>query len=210
MSSFRGIIVLFPWRHCPPIRCKVKGLKSEVWVPCCLPVKASKTTDSRHARMWMCLCNVMTFWVLFFVFSSFWFRTLNGINTKVPGLHLVFPWLLKNLSSGFKWSGMQVCFSSLIASYITFSYFFFNVFYSYHFLACPTGSFRVGDYGTLLKKFCEGERECYLKLMEDTLRPFVPTYHGVVQVDEQDYNMMDNLLTHFSTPAVMDCKMGSR
>lgn len=77
-------------------------------------------------------------------------------------------------------------------------------------IARPTGSFRVGDYGTLLKKFCEGERECYLKLMEDTLRPFVPTYHGVVQVDEQDYNMMDNLLTHFSTPAVMDCKMGSR
>lgn len=46
--------------------------------------------------------------------------------------------------------------------------------------------------------------------MEDALKPFVPSYHGVVQVEEQDYNMMDNLLTHFSTPAVMDCKMGSR
>ncbi|XP_011609795.1 inositol-trisphosphate 3-kinase C isoform X1 [Takifugu rubripes] len=72
------------------------------------------------------------------------------------------------------------------------------------------GSFRVGEYGTLLKRFCEGERECYLKLMGDTLRPFVPAYHGVVPLDGQDYNMMDNLLTHFSTPAVMDCKMGSR
>lgn len=46
--------------------------------------------------------------------------------------------------------------------------------------------------------------------MKDTMRPFVPAYHGVVQLDEQDYNVMDNLLNHFSTPAVMDCKMGSR
>uniref|UniRef100_A0A3Q3WM39 Kinase n=1 Tax=Mola mola TaxID=94237 RepID=A0A3Q3WM39_MOLML len=72
------------------------------------------------------------------------------------------------------------------------------------------GSFHVGADGTLLKRFCEGEQQCYLRLMEDTLRPFVPAYHGVVQLDEQDYNMMDNLLTHFSMPAVMDCKMGSR
>lgn len=73
-----------------------------------------------------------------------------------------------------------------------------------------TGTFHVGDYGTLLKRFCEGEQQCYLRLMDDTLRPFVPAYHGVVQRDEQDYNMMDNLLTHFNTPAIMDCKMGSR
>uniref|UniRef100_A0A3Q3L8R5 Kinase n=1 Tax=Labrus bergylta TaxID=56723 RepID=A0A3Q3L8R5_9LABR len=73
-----------------------------------------------------------------------------------------------------------------------------------------TGSFHVGDYGTLLKRFCEGEQQCYLRLMEDSLRPFVPAYHGVVQRDEQDYNMMDNLLTHFNTPAIMDCKMGTR
>ncbi|XP_041657555.1 inositol-trisphosphate 3-kinase C [Cheilinus undulatus] len=72
------------------------------------------------------------------------------------------------------------------------------------------GSFHVGDYGTLLKRFCEGEQQCYLRLMKDSLRPFVPAYHGVVQRDEQDYNMMDNLLTHFNTPSIMDCKMGTR
>ncbi|XP_034539834.1 inositol-trisphosphate 3-kinase C [Notolabrus celidotus] len=72
------------------------------------------------------------------------------------------------------------------------------------------GSFHVGDYGTLLKRFCEGEQQCYLRLMEDSLKPFVPAYHGVVQRDEQDYNMMDNLLTHFDTPSIMDCKMGTR
>ncbi|XP_071775231.1 inositol-trisphosphate 3-kinase C [Centroberyx gerrardi] len=72
------------------------------------------------------------------------------------------------------------------------------------------GSFHVGEYGMLLKRFCEGEQQCFQKLMDDTLKPFVPTYHGVVQRDEHDYNMMDNLLTHFNTPAIMDCKMGSR
>lgn len=72
------------------------------------------------------------------------------------------------------------------------------------------GSFHVGEYGTLLKRFCEGEQQCYLRLMEDPLRAFVPAYHGVVQKDEQDYNMMDNLLTHFDTPSIMDCKMGTR
>ncbi|CAJ1064211.1 inositol-trisphosphate 3-kinase C [Xyrichtys novacula] len=72
------------------------------------------------------------------------------------------------------------------------------------------GSFHVGDYGTLLKRFCEGEQQCYLRLMDDSLRPFVPAYHGVVQRDEQDYNMMDNLLTQFNMPSIMDCKMGTR
>ncbi|XP_076024821.1 inositol-trisphosphate 3-kinase C [Genypterus blacodes] len=72
------------------------------------------------------------------------------------------------------------------------------------------GSFHVGENGMLLKRFCEGEQQCYQKLMEDILRPYVPAYHGVVQRDDQDYNMMDNLLTHFNTPAIMDCKMGSR
>ncbi|XP_056141400.1 inositol-trisphosphate 3-kinase C [Lampris incognitus] len=72
------------------------------------------------------------------------------------------------------------------------------------------GCFQVGEYGKLLKRFCEGERQCFQKLMEDTLKPFVPAYHGVVQQEEHDYNMMDNLLTHFTNPAIMDCKMGSR
>lgn len=72
------------------------------------------------------------------------------------------------------------------------------------------GSFQVGDHGTLLKKFCVGEQQCYLKLMEDSLRPFVPAYYGVVQKDEQDYNVMENLLNNFHTPYIMDCKIGTR
>ncbi|XP_026225823.1 inositol-trisphosphate 3-kinase C [Anabas testudineus] len=72
------------------------------------------------------------------------------------------------------------------------------------------GSFHVGDCGTLLKRFCKGEQQSYLSLMEDSLKPFVPAYHGVVQRDKQDYNVIDNLLIHFNSPAIMDCKMGSR
>ncbi|XP_067113277.1 inositol-trisphosphate 3-kinase C [Osmerus mordax] len=72
------------------------------------------------------------------------------------------------------------------------------------------GSFHAGDCGMLLKRFCEGEQRCLQRLMEDALRPFVPAYHGVVQRAEQDYNMMDDLLTHFNSPSIMDCKMGSR
>lgn len=78
------------------------------------------------------------------------------------------------------------------------------------FWVVSTGSFQVGDYGTLLKKFCKGEQQCYLRLMEDILRPFVPAYYGVLQFGELDYNVMDNLLIHFNAPAIMDCKMGSR
>ena len=46
--------------------------------------------------------------------------------------------------------------------------------------------------------------------MSDVLRPHVPGYHGVVQRDQQDYNLMDDLLADFDSPSIMDCKMGSR
>ncbi|XP_029111234.1 inositol-trisphosphate 3-kinase A-like isoform X2 [Scleropages formosus] len=77
-------------------------------------------------------------------------------------------------------------------------------------LAGHAGNFQAGDYGKLLKKYCECEQQCLLKLMEDSLRPFVPGYYGVVQRDGQDYNLMDDLLADFDSPSIMDCKMGSR
>ncbi|KAM4627763.1 inositol-trisphosphate 3-kinase Cb [Polymixia lowei] len=77
-------------------------------------------------------------------------------------------------------------------------------------LAGHAGNFQAGEYGRLLKRYCECEQQCLQKLMGDTLRPYVPGYHGVVQRDEQDYNLMDDLLTDFDSPSIMDCKMGSR
>ncbi|XP_061916262.1 inositol-trisphosphate 3-kinase A-like [Entelurus aequoreus] len=77
-------------------------------------------------------------------------------------------------------------------------------------LAGHAGNFQAGEYGRLLKLYCECEQQCLQKLMKDTLRPYVPGYYGVVQRDEQDYNLMDDLLADFDSPSIMDCKMGSR
>ncbi|KAL4647362.1 inositol-trisphosphate 3-kinase C [Arapaima gigas] len=77
-------------------------------------------------------------------------------------------------------------------------------------LAGHAGNFQAGDYGKLLKKYCECEQQCLQKLMDDSLRPFVPGYYGVAQRDGQDYNVMDDLLADFESPSIMDCKMGSR
>nr|XP_019944092.1 PREDICTED: inositol-trisphosphate 3-kinase C-like [Paralichthys olivaceus] len=77
-------------------------------------------------------------------------------------------------------------------------------------LAGHAGNFQAGEYGRLLKRYCECEHQCLQKLMKDTLRPYVPGYYGVVQRDEQDYNLMDDLLADFDSPSIMDCKMGSR
>ncbi|XP_075997034.1 inositol-trisphosphate 3-kinase Cb [Genypterus blacodes] len=77
-------------------------------------------------------------------------------------------------------------------------------------LAGHAGNFQAGEYGRLLKKFCECEQLCLQQLMKDVLRPYVPGYYGVVQRDEQDYNLMDDLLADFDSPSIMDCKMGSR
>lgn len=77
--------------------------------------------------------------------------------------------------------------------------------------ACPfQGNFQAGEFGRLLKRYCECEQQCLEKLMKDILQPYVPGYYGVVQRDEQDYNLMDDLLADFDSPSIMDCKMGSR
>lgn len=77
-------------------------------------------------------------------------------------------------------------------------------------LAGHAGNFQAGDYGRLLKRYCECEQQCLQKLKEDVLQPHVPGYYGVVKKDEQEYNVMDDLLADFESPSIMDCKMGSR
>ncbi|XP_026995903.2 inositol-trisphosphate 3-kinase C isoform X2 [Tachysurus fulvidraco] len=72
------------------------------------------------------------------------------------------------------------------------------------------GNFQTSGDGKLLKKYCASEQQCLQDLMHDVLRPFVPSYHGVTRRDEQDYNLMDDLLSFFDSPCIMDCKMGSR
>ncbi|XP_076834212.1 inositol-trisphosphate 3-kinase A isoform X2 [Brachyhypopomus gauderio] len=77
-------------------------------------------------------------------------------------------------------------------------------------LAGHKGSFKAGEEGTVLKKFSENERLCFEQLSGDVLQSFVPTYHGVVERDGELYLQMNDLLTSFDGPNVMDCKMGMR
>ncbi|XP_053315406.1 inositol-trisphosphate 3-kinase B [Spea bombifrons] len=77
-------------------------------------------------------------------------------------------------------------------------------------LAGHAGSFKPAANGKILKKHCECEQRCLSLLMSDILRPYVPAYHGDVLKDGEKYNQMDDLLSEFDSPCVMDCKMGVR
>ena len=52
--------------------------------------------------------------------------------------------------------------------------------------------------------------QCFEKLRDDVLLPFVPGYHGTVEKDGESFLHMTDLLTNFELPNVMDCKMGVR
>ncbi|XP_037756373.1 inositol-trisphosphate 3-kinase A isoform X2 [Chelonia mydas] len=82
--------------------------------------------------------------------------------------------------------------------------------YSWVQLAGHTGSFKAADSGTILKRFSDNEKECFELLMKDSLRSCVPAFHGVVERDGEKYIQLDDLLTDFEGPCVMDCKMGIR
>uniref|UniRef100_A0A8C5RDG6 Kinase n=1 Tax=Leptobrachium leishanense TaxID=445787 RepID=A0A8C5RDG6_9ANUR len=77
-------------------------------------------------------------------------------------------------------------------------------------LAGHAGNFKAGEYGKILKKFCQSEQQCLEWLNRDSLRPFVPGYYGVVEKDGETYNQMEDLLSEFDSPSIMDCKMGVR
>lgn len=77
-------------------------------------------------------------------------------------------------------------------------------------LAGHKGNFKAADEGNILKKFSENEMQCFEKLRDDALLPFVPGYHGVVEKDGESFLHMTDLLANFDLPNVMDCKMGVR
>ncbi|XP_056395926.1 uncharacterized protein LOC130291312 [Hyla sarda] len=77
-------------------------------------------------------------------------------------------------------------------------------------LAGHAGNFKAGEYGKILKKFCQCEQQCLEWLNRDSLRPFVPGYYGVVEKEGEPYNQMEDLLSEFDSPSIMDCKMGVR
>ncbi|XP_055606445.1 inositol-trisphosphate 3-kinase A-like isoform X2 [Uranotaenia lowii] len=80
-------------------------------------------------------------------------------------------------------------------------------------LAGHQGNFKAGpDPGTVLKKLCPKEEKCFKVLMKDVLRPYVPEYKGQVNSDdgESTYIQLQDLLSDFYQPCVMDCKIGVR
>ncbi|XP_041122881.1 inositol-trisphosphate 3-kinase A-like [Polyodon spathula] len=82
--------------------------------------------------------------------------------------------------------------------------------YSWIQLAGHKGNFKAGEEGTVLKKFSENEKGCFERLMGDVLYPFVPAYHGTVEIDGEPYLQLTDLLGGFNGPCVMDCKIGVR
>ncbi|CAI5794479.1 inositol-trisphosphate 3-kinase C [Podarcis lilfordi] len=77
-------------------------------------------------------------------------------------------------------------------------------------LAGHAGNFRAGGLGRILKKHCPGEQQCLERLVCDVLQPYVPAYYGVVERDGETYIQMEDLLSGFDKPSIMDCKMGVR
>ncbi|XP_034473170.1 inositol-trisphosphate 3-kinase A isoform X2 [Drosophila innubila] len=79
-------------------------------------------------------------------------------------------------------------------------------------LAGHQGNFKAGpEPGTVLKKLCPKEKECFQVLMQDVLRPYVPVYKGqVTSEDGELYLQLQDLLSDYVQPCVMDCKVGVR
>ncbi|XP_069500846.1 inositol-trisphosphate 3-kinase A-like [Ambystoma mexicanum] len=77
-------------------------------------------------------------------------------------------------------------------------------------LAGHEGNFKPSERGQILKKFSQVENTCLEALMEDALKPYVPTYYGVVEKEKDKYIQMEDLLRSLESPSIMDCKMGVR
>lgn len=55
-----------------------------------------------------------------------------------------------------------------------------------------------------LQRFFEVLQHC------EELKPFVPRYDGIVESDGAEYIKIENLMSQFEDPCVMDVKMGIR
>ncbi|KAG9346481.1 hypothetical protein JZ751_006792 [Albula glossodonta] len=64
--------------------------------------------------------------------------------------------------------------------------------------------------GEVLKLHNAVESSCLQALMSDSLRQFVPCYHGLTIRGSESYIRLDDLLSGLTCPVIMDCKMGVR
>ncbi|XP_012940850.1 inositol-trisphosphate 3-kinase B [Aplysia californica] len=77
-------------------------------------------------------------------------------------------------------------------------------------LAGHQGNFHAGDAGSVLKRLDPREQACFKKLMSDSLKDFVPEYRGDVDKNGETFIQLQDLLCDFTSPCVMDVKMGVR
>ncbi|XP_067680755.1 inositol-trisphosphate 3-kinase A-like [Haliotis asinina] len=77
-------------------------------------------------------------------------------------------------------------------------------------LAGHQGSFQAGESQTVLKKMLDRERQAYVEIQSDPLKDFTPEYRGEVQKQGETYIQLQDLLSGFTCPCVMDVKMGCR
>ncbi|KAK7487175.1 hypothetical protein BaRGS_00021670 [Batillaria attramentaria] len=78
-------------------------------------------------------------------------------------------------------------------------------------MAGHQGSFLAGSTGTILKLLVTKENDNLPLLMaEPQLGHHVPKYHGAVEKDGTSYVQLQDLLCKFTSPCVMDIKMGVR
>ncbi|KAJ8009116.1 hypothetical protein DPEC_G00085510 [Dallia pectoralis] len=138
-------------------------------------------------------------------FSSSWEESEDDISSDPERAEGLSPALLNTQQKAHKsWKKIKnmVHWSPFVMS--------FKKKYPWIQLAGHAGSFKAGANGRILKKHCDCEQRCLDRLMKDVLRPYVPAYHGDVEKDGEKYNQMDDLLSEFDLPCVMDCKMGIR
>nr|XP_027203161.1 inositol-trisphosphate 3-kinase A-like [Dermatophagoides pteronyssinus] len=79
-------------------------------------------------------------------------------------------------------------------------------------LAGHQGNFVAGQIqGTIMKKLCGNEIDCFQKLMSDPqLSVLVPEFKNIRIVNGDTYLELEDLLATFVNPSVMDIKMGIR
>ena len=79
-------------------------------------------------------------------------------------------------------------------------------------LAGHSGNFKAGQrQGTVMKKLCASEEECYKRLHGDALEAFVPEYQGTLEVEDEESKSKQSksAIGYDSATCMRECQIGS-
>ncbi|CAG2103036.1 unnamed protein product [Medioppia subpectinata] len=78
-------------------------------------------------------------------------------------------------------------------------------------LAGHQGNFLCGQtQGTILKKLNGTEETCFKLITNDVIKPLVPEYLKTINMNNDSFLELEDLLAKFENPSIMDVKMGVR